>query len=373
MDYNLAKIYEAMLQGKELKDLSIRSLSQIYEVSRNPEPAPAPVSTSTSAPASPVSSSPAPAPTSSSGGWNPNNYKDEKFNQVILKHLNVSSIPQHQQYPIETEKDLLLNKADRDVFNKLYPLSDGSKGTGNGEIAAYWLFGGYAETHNNQGGVDGTGERSASAPDLRISSNPSEGLVEIKSYKNLDDISLGKFKDDKGNRYLLSILLGAHVLTSSIKTGFVGKERPVTVDVFNSAEIVKAFSSLTSTFGLLEKLKSDPNTASFFSGVSMLTQLYDTMNHLFDKIKNDKIQQFAAADPTILANSLLRKFAETKLQKKPGFKQGCGIINITKDPSHRIEIISTSGKTLNPEADYISSVSSTSGELKISNLGQLLI
>jgi hypothetical protein len=367
MDYRLKKLYESIL-NQNAEQLNTNSINEAYKQVLEQTSSIRSASSAQQQILTPVSS----AKTSSSvattsAGWSISNYKNNSFNNIILKTLKVKSMPTHELYPLQTTDNLLLSEKDKKIFDTLYSATDGSKATGNGEIAVYWLFGGYQQINSNQGGVNGLGEKGADAPDIQIGPDPSQGLVEIKSYKNLNDISLGKFKDDKENRYLLSILLGSHVLTTAIKGSFGKKDRPVTVDVFSSREIIEAFMSFKTTRTLLEQLKANSSTSPLFNTVGILEQIFATTGHLMTELSISSKDQ-----PEKMANSLLRKFAENKLLRKPGLKPGCGIINITKDSRHAIEIITTGGKTLNPKANYIESVSSSSGELKISNLKDLL-
>ena len=375
MDYNLAKIYEAMLQGKEIEDSSIRSLSQIYEASLNSKPAPSAPTSAPTVPSAPTSaptvpSAPISAPTAVSG-----NYQNKEYNDIIIRELR-SLIPPNKVYGLETGT-VNLDKPDYDNFIKLYS----SKGandtsTGKGEIALYWLFGKANKVNNNQGGLNGIGEKSLDAPDLMF--NDSQ-LVEIKSYPSLKDAVLGKFKKDKENRNLLSILLGTHILASVTKKDFSDKERPVTVDVFNPQEIQTAFANFITLQNFFAT--ASPNTLNAIRiNFSFIKTMEDQIHFLCDSIypkigvgENAKStynpQKPVPNDPKNMCELLLKKFAMTKLEKKPG--NGGLIINVSTKPSRTVEIVKVDFSKTKKGFDYSKNVSATSGELKISNLNEL--
>jgi hypothetical protein len=94
-----------------------------------------------------------------------------------------------------------IHPEDREIFSILFPIKGGTKagnensaGTGNAEIAVYWLFKYNRKdtfARNTQGG---------SNPDLRIGNNGTDGFgAEIKSYKSSGKIKIGKFSEDKSS------------------------------------------------------------------------------------------------------------------------------------------------------------------------------
>lgn len=352
MDYRLTKIYESMLRGESFSNQAPNSLLEMAK-----KVLPSPITDPTPAPATTPQ-----APVISGTG----HYTNKSYNDTIIDLLG--EIPEVAgNYTLGTTSNLTIHPVDKVILDQLYHTTDGSKGTGNGEIAIYWLFGKNYFVYDNRGQRDGEGNLTADAPDLRMSltsgGNPTHGLVEIKSYNNLNEISLGKFKDDKSNRYLLSILLGVHVLFSATKLDFGKKDRPVTVDVFNPNEILTAFKDFKTLHNVFVVNKS---LFDNFPANTFLSQMTDQLNHLTKKIipgyETGPIKETEAE----LTNLLLKEFALSKLRKKPGMNGGC-IINISKNAKRNIEIIQTN-KNYNTSFDFSSNVASSSGELKIKNL-----
>ena len=347
MDHNLIKLYEKIAR-RETTPSKFSSLSQVYEM---------------------VNAGKISQPVPSVAQPDSGRYTNKSYNDAITKELG--TIPQVTgNYILHTTPNLQLDPADKKVVDALYNVSDGSKGTGNGEIALYWLFGKKYFVYDNRGQKDGEGNVTADAPDLRMSEtgggNPTQGLVEIKSYSNLNEINLGKFKDDKNNRYLLSIVLGAHVLFSATKQEFTKKsERPVTVDVFNSAEIVVAFRDFKN---LYNTFVNSPPFRDFPEG-SFLGHLTKQLNYLVKTLIPNQQEGPLQQTEVELTNLLLKEIALSKLNKKPGLNGGC-ILNISKKGGHNIEIIQVR-PDYNPAFDFSANVSAASGELRIKNLSEL--
>jgi len=353
MDYNLKKLYEKIAKGETIPS-KVFSLSQVYEMTNA-------ANTDKTLQSTPHSTPNIVQPTPNTG-----RYTNKSYNEAIAKALG--KIPQVAgNYILHTTSNLQLDPADKKVVDDLYNVSDGSKGTGNGEIAIYWLFGKNYFVYDNRGQKDGQGQVTADAPDLRMSEtsggDPTQGLVEIKSYANLNEISLGKFKDDKSNRYLLSILLGVDVLFGATKFNFGKKDRPVTVDVFNSNEILAAFKN----FKILhDAFVVNQSVFANFPANNFLRQITDQLDHLAGEIIPDYQTGSIKQTEAELTNLLLQEFALSKLRKKPGMNGGC-IINISKKNDHKIEIIQTKAN-YNSSFNFFENVASSSGELKIKNL-----
>ena len=364
MDHNLIKLYEKIARG-ETTPSKFPSLSQVYQANVPSVP--------NQSPTFPAPTKPSETAVKTSGLRGvTDHYTNDGFNQLIIDRYTM--IPEVRgNYHLHTTPNLPLDPKDKEIVDELYGASDGSHGTGNGEIALYWLFGKKYFVYDNRNGADGSGkkaEKAFEAPDLRMSltsgGNPGDGLVEVKSYSSLNEINLGKFKDDKTNRYLLSIVLGAHILFSATKQEFAKKtERPVTVDVFNPKEIIAAFKDFKN---LYNTFVNRPPFRDFPEG-SFLGHLTKQLNYLVKTLIPDQQEGPLQQTEVELTNLLLKNIALAKLSKKPGLNGGC-IINISKKGGHNIEIIQAKSD-YNPNFDFYANVSAASGEIQIKNLFEL--
>jgi hypothetical protein len=241
------------------------------------------------------------------------NENDETYDKVIKNALKVEDIPRVQgQYNLGTDTNI--NGEDAEIFKKLYPVappkkgkeidSAGSKGTGNGEIAMYWLFA-HQEGHTAQG-TQGGGK-----PDLEIDGKG----VEVKAYDS-NRITLGRFGSDKANIDLLNTLFGLDTLVSSIeKTG--DKDKRASSLNFSKSDIVRAFNTLVD-FSDNEELRG---LASKYPLIGNIYSKIDALNQQIGLKKGSSSEEYAGA---LVKRVLLRKFGE-----KPGFSGY--IVNVSEN------------------------------------------
>jgi len=231
------------------------------------------------------------------------NEADDLYDKVIKNALKVENIPQVQgSYNLGT--DVNINGEDAKIFKALYPVAPpkkgkevdtaGSKGTGNGEIAMYWLFA-HQEGHTAQG-TQGGGK-----PDLEIDGKG----VEVKAYDS-SRITLGRFGSDKANIDLLNTLFGLDALVSTIeKTG--DKDRRASSLNFSKSDITRAFTTL-------QDFSNNQDLRDLSSKYALIGNIYskiDDLNNQLGLQQGAKAEDYAGA---LVKRILLRKFGE-----KPGF------------------------------------------------------
>lgn len=305
MDSRLSKLYESMIKGDQISYKKPASLSNLYEATRK------------------VKAPPVPKPPAAS------------YDNVIAKALfgdskRIEEIPSPVgdyklggQYKVQAE--------DMKVYSALFPVTPpkadqdietaaaGTKGSGNGEIALYWLLKKHYQVTDN---------RSAGKPDLSINENGAEIGVEVKAY-DTKVIGLGRFGDQRQNRGILSIVFGLKALLAGLSTSGTPKRTP-SLDTFNKEELTGAFETLL-LFDGNKQLREAASTGNFVPINEIYKQVDSVISELSLESGNYTPEQGAA--------KMLLAFLTTKLEEKPGFGgymanvKGNGEISYHKIPS----------------------------------------
>lgn len=286
MDYNLKKAYEQILEGKTSEDKSPKTLKEAYKQIKNLDFVEEAIVDM----------------------HNP----EVTYNKVIARVLSngdVTKIPEPKGNYILGSSFKFSNAEDSKIFKQLYPVTPpksgataeedliGTKGSGNGEIALYWLL--------SKGYFIRDGRGSAQ-PDLYITNNDQtekEVGVEIKAYDS-NKLGLGRFGNQTENRRLLSIVFGLQALLVAFGET---KNRPPSLDTFNKDELITSFEALRG-FYLAEDIKQ------LATRYEPLRAIYDQIRFVVSSLKlsDDFTAEQGAAE-------LMKKFLFTKLDKKPGF------------------------------------------------------
>ena len=285
MDHSLIKIYESMRRGDVISSDPFNSLSNLYEMARK-----AKVPTGPKPPAASydnviakalfgdstlVGQIPNPAGVYKLGG----HYKVDQQDMKVYSAL----------FPVTPPK------ADQDIDTAVA----GTKGSGNGEIALYWLLKkSYTVTDN----------RSAGKPDLSVIDGGTEIGVEVKAY-DTKIIGLGRFGDQRENRGLLSIVFGLKALLAGLSTSAPAKRTP-SLDTFNKEELTSAFETLL-LFDGNKQLRDAAATGNFVPINEIYKQVDSVVAGLGLQSGNYTAEQGAA--------KMLLAFLTTKLGEKPGF------------------------------------------------------
>ena len=233
----------------------------------------------------------------------------EIYNKIIEKKLGSFPLPKGD-YRLGVNVNL--SGEDGKIFKELYPISPpkkgqedsdvGTKGSGNGEIAMYWLL------SKNYNVVDGRG---GGAPDLYA-----DGIgVEVKAY-NAKKITLGRFSSDANNLILLNTLFGLNSLVSSLEKDSTKSKKSNPLS-FTRSDIIDAFESLRD-----------------FSASSELRELsskYQLIKNIFDKVDEliNKLNLSSDFSVDEASANMIKKIISTKIKEKPG--DGGYIVNVTEN------------------------------------------
>lgn len=228
-----------------------------------------------------------------------------EYDEIIAKHLGDAA----PQGTYEIGKSFKIqNTEDLKNFQKLFPITapkvgksidePGTKGSGNGEVALYWLFKKeYPSIKDNREGAK---------PDLSVIINGNEVGIEVKSYEGAKEISIGRFGDQVHNRNLLSVILGLNALFGSSQ-----KKRTPSLDTWNKNEIIEACKQLV-------KLNDNESLRDLVGDFDLIRDVYEKVDSTIDELKEelDSADNFTAED---LAASMLLKILKFKLETKPGW------------------------------------------------------
>lgn len=225
------------------------------------------------------------------------NTVENTYDKVIKDTLKVDTIP-----PVQGKYKLgqsgTVNSADKKVFTELYKVapptagkevgSAGSKGSGNGEIALYWLF-----KYQNPN-ISAQDSRGVDNPDLII-----DGYgVEVKSMDK-KDLQLGRYghKDYKEILLLLNDIFSLYALSSLIAHK---KSRIPTAGNFNQDELEEALESIID-------LHNDENLKKYSEAFPIITNIFKKTNIIFDKLGIEDISNIQEAGGAVLKKLLVIK------------------------------------------------------------------
>lgn len=321
MDYRLKKIYESMLRGEYAQ--SKQSLAQdLHEMA---------------APKVPKEPKPPKIPKAPS--------VDVSYEEVIAHALGIDLKTQQLpvprgNYELKGTRQIYVDAEDNNIFKKLFTVNPPkknqeigtaeTKGSGNGEIALYWLL---KKSYGNSV-KDGRG---AGDPDIKIMpaiaqdpatennedpNKPKPVLytgVEVKSYGGDKAIGLGRFGEQHGPRGILSIVLGLKALYNSFN--IESPQRVPSLDTFKAEELVSAFQALS----------------EFDKNVDLRKMDSPLIQGIYQQI--DKVKMFLSlgkepgsfTKPKLGASRMMLTFLKEKLKSKPGF--GGYMVDITAEGS----------------------------------------
>lgn len=226
---------------------------------------------------------------------------DETYDKVIKNALKVEEIPQVQGN-YELGKDVNINGDDAKTFKLLYPVappkkdqdveSAGSKGSGHGEIALYWLFN-YQNPPIPAAGNPGRGKA-----DLIVDGKG----VEVKAYDS-KSMTFGRIGSDKENIESLNTLFGLYSLLSSIDSNS-NKDKQANPLRFSEKDLVQAFNTFKD-FANNESLKE------LSSDYPLIASIYKKVNDLSTRLPEDtNIDDAEDAAGALMKLILLRKLKE---------------------------------------------------------------
>jgi hypothetical protein len=220
-------------------------------------------------------------------------------------------------------QDIQLSGADQKIFKELYPVdppkkgedvtSAGSKGSGNGEIALYWLL---SKNHDVKDG------RGGGAPDLIVNGKG----VEVKAYDS-KKITLGRFSSDSESVGLLNTLFGLNALVSVLDKSAVKQKEANSLN-FTRGDIIKAFEHL-------RDFSASAELRGLATKYSLIKNIFDKVDSLISTLKLPA--KFKTEDA---AAAMIRRIIAKKIQEKPG--ENGYLANVDESGKIKYQLISTS-------------------------------
>jgi hypothetical protein len=225
------------------------------------------------------------------------------YDKVIIKSYD--KIPKvYGEYKLSKESThLKIDDRDLQTFKEIYNLAPpkkgetigSSKGSGNGEIALYWLF------HHQQNSIPTRDARNGADPDLIIG----DVGCEVKAYKNHDaKLGLGRFGADRDNLKILNVIFGFYSLISIVDFKPMDphkRNKQITSTNFNGHELLDAFDRL-----FLFVLET---TDEKLKGIFVLIK--NNIQALLDSLGNPQTAEQATS-------MVLTNICKSKLSIKPG-------------------------------------------------------
>jgi hypothetical protein len=289
------------------------------------------------------------------------NEGDEKYDQVIKNALGKANLllPNGDIPPVKKEyvsrDNTNVNGDDAKIFKALYPVappkkdqdieSAGSKGSGHGEIAIYWLF-----AYQNPP-IPATGNPGRGKADLIINGK----YVEVKAYDS-KSMTFGRIGSDKENIELLNTLFGLNSLLSSIDPT-ASKDKQASSLRFSKKDITQAFK----TFNIINNNKKLKELSEDYPLIALI---YKKVDDLITKIK-DKLPNTNIDDAEDAAGALMKLILLKKVSEKMDSEKGGYIVNVSPDGDLKYLKIDKTLIDKIPNKDILESVYINQGALVI--------
>jgi hypothetical protein len=231
----------------------------------------------------------------------------EQYNSLIEKKLGNLPIP---ELDYKLGENVNVDGKDGSIFKQLYSVAPpkknstddiGSKGSGHGEVALYWLL-----SKNN----DVQDNRKGGAADLLVNGFG----VEVKAYDS-NTMSLGRFGSDTGNIKLLNTIFGLYTLIETLDDKTPDKSKTNSLN-FNSKTLIDAFEEVKKFSQ--EKALRDLN-------YPLIKNIFINIDNVLKTLGITTPQNF---EPEKASANLLKLLLKKKIEDKPGY--GGYIVNVSK-------------------------------------------
>lgn len=242
-----------------------------------------------------------------------------------------------------------VDKKDLSNFQKLYPKHLGNATIGKGEEALFWLFGGHRTGADNRAKSVGGG-----GADLQLKKGSKFIPSEVKSYPKPNQMTLGKFKEDRDSIEIFSFLFGFYNMFMQFGNHKKVNNKTIlaykTLLTFTVEDVVEALAyydvlKVIFTDKKIQRKIANLRAHGHVSQGSTMTQAKQAVAKKekvingFDTNLIKYAQTVGLTAPAIktatnaqrenLASFLVRAFLSTKLSKKPG--DGGFMVNVPTD------------------------------------------
>ena len=240
------------------------------------------------------------------------------YDKVIKNELKVDQIPLvKNKYTLGISGQV--ESPDSEIFKQLYKLSPpksdneigsaGSKGSGNGEIALYWLF------KYQTPSISAKDSRGSDKPDLTIDGHG----VEVKSVGKTD-LPLGRFggEDYKETLLLLNDIFSLYAISSLVAHK---KKRIPILSNFNQDELIEAIKSVI-------ELHNNKKLKELGDAFPVIGNIYKKTQIIFDKLSLE-----GTFDEKKAGGAVLKMLLKEKLRRKLSLDSGKPgyIVNVGSD------------------------------------------
>jgi hypothetical protein len=328
MDYRLKKLYEDVLQGKTTPSSNkprtlLEAFARVYEAEEVSEPVATPAApVPTSTPVSKVKATKAPKPPA----------EGTTFAEVI------KGFPQPEGEYDYTSNINVTNPNDLKIVKQLFNASpktqggeEGSRGSGKGEVALFWLL---SKKYPN---VQDT--RKSDQPDITIpGENPEtpeklkdiapKGIgIEVKAYDK-PILGIGRYGSDHAILRPLAIVFGLRALGNYFSSLPGSDKRNPSIMTFNEAELTESFDTFQGLVKDREKLEKIAFEQKYPPIQNLVASIDQAALDLGYNIKDEStLKDILSKTKEDLAASFLRRLCFAKIGRKPGW--GGYIANIT--------------------------------------------
>lgn len=265
------------------------------------------------------------------------------YDNVIKNKLKKLPIPKGNY---KLGQDIQLSGEDAKIFKELYPISPpkkgadinsaGSKGSGNGEVALYWIL------NKNHDVKDGRG---GGAPDLIVNGKG----VEVKAY-DTKKITLGRFSSDTENVALLNTLFGLNSLVSSLDKS-AEKTKEANSLNFTRGDVIKAFETL-------KDFSSNKELRTLSTKYTLIKNIFDKVDELVTTLKLPN--GFKSEDAS---SSLIKRIIAKKISEKPG--DGGYLVNVSDSGKIHYKQITLTKLSKAPSQTILDNVAINQGQIII--------
>lgn len=287
---------------------------------------------------------------------------DEVISEAFEKHGLEPDLKPKGKYKVG-ENITSLEKEDQQPFKILFHLTPpkkgqtegGTKGSGAGEIALYWLLKSSHPSITDSRHLEDEDDN----PDLTIHEAGQKIGLEVKSYPSAS-FPIGRFKKQITNIKILTIVFGLKEIASD--SSISSLDSPSRAEYFQGVSLKQAFNEIIELSKALYQLK----TNATFKNVTIFNTLREKIKQIENSLGVGKF--YLMPDGTKIAAALLRNMLKNKLTSKPG--NGGYMANITASGTVNFYKVDLAKLDQASDEDIIQNTSAR-GDLKLKNFSKI--